>query len=171
MWSGPSAPSSRPQGADYYSSSSQNSMKGGGGSVRFDNRMDTTGYPLPQENLPPVEENKEEMVEEILELEGYSDGGDDEAGDYVDFGNNIKVPTVSDSFEGINFPQLFAASNDHSEKIIDLARQFYCVSFTQFSLLFEWRVIICVIFIYLFVFLEIWRTSRGRRTSRWWTTR
>ncbi|VUZ42220.1 unnamed protein product [Hymenolepis diminuta] len=126
MWSGPSAPSSRPQGADYYSSSSQNSMKGGGGSVRFDNRMDTTSYPLPQENLPPVEENKEEMVEEILELEGYSDGGDDEAEDYVDFGNNIKVPTVSDSFEGINFPQLFAASNDHSEKIIDLARQFYC---------------------------------------------
>nr|CDS32730.1 hypothetical protein HmN_000456520 [Hymenolepis microstoma] len=125
MWSGQAASSSRPQAAEYYSSS-QNSMKGGGGSVRFDNRMNATGYPLPQENLPPVEESKEELIEEVLELEGFSDGGDDESVDYVDFGNNIKVPTVSNSFEGINFLQLFAASNDHSEKIIDLARQFYC---------------------------------------------
>ncbi|KAM7540921.1 hypothetical protein Aperf_G00000026874 [Anoplocephala perfoliata] len=116
MWSAQST--SRP--TDYYPSQAPAKS-----SVRFD-RIDTRGNFYLQENIPQGPEDLAETVEEILELEGSLSPEDEElTEDFVDFGNGIKVSTSSDTFDGINFPQLFAASNDHSEKLIDLARQFY----------------------------------------------
>lgn len=124
MWSAQAT--SRPAG--YYPS--QAPLKN---SVRFD-RTDTRGNFYLQESIPQGSEDLAETVEEIIELEGSLGPEDEElTEDFIDFGNGIKVSTSSDTFDGINFPQLFAASNDHSEKLIDLARQFYPVCFNTIS--------------------------------------
>lgn len=132
MWSGQENATSRPQpSASYYSSSSLNRPSG----VRFEHPVsDASGYPSHPSQEPPLSTMDENTAEEILDLEGKPGDTDDEGSDsddYIDFGNNIRTLSANDVFESINFPHLFEASNEHSERIFDLAKQFFIVRFFQ----------------------------------------
>ena len=106
------------------------------GSVPFDQVEQGNYYALNPAIVPTDSEDLEETLEEIVELEGEL-SSDEEAsmlsGESMGFSNGIKTAAsasgVSMPFEGINFAQLFSASNAHSEKLITLAKQFYPVSF------------------------------------------
>ncbi len=70
-------------------------------------------------------ENMEESLEEIAELEGELSSDD---GEMDGSGLPGMDPRKASPFSGIDFNQLFTASNIHSEQLIELARIFYPVS-------------------------------------------
>ncbi|VDM31346.1 unnamed protein product [Hydatigera taeniaeformis] len=128
MWSSRKSPTFRL--SDYYRSapSHSQSLKSSG---RFD-QVEGGGFYTVDSSMATDPENLEETLEEIAELEGDLSSEDEasmaEGGGELRFSNGIKAPAsaaASVPFEGINFAQLFSASNAHSEKLIALAKQFY----------------------------------------------
>ncbi|KAL5967326.1 hypothetical protein TSMEX_004928 [Taenia solium] len=128
MWSSRKSPTFRL--ADYYrpASSQSQQLKSSG---RFD-QIDAGGFYAVDSSMAAEPENLEETLEEIAELEGELSSDDEasmaEGGGELRFSNGIKTAAsaaASVPFEGINFAQLFSASNAHSEKLIALAKQFY----------------------------------------------
>ncbi|VDK22564.1 unnamed protein product [Taenia asiatica] len=128
MWSSRKSPTFRL--ADYYrpASSQSQPLKSSG---RFD-QIDAGGFYAVDSSMAAEPENLEETLEEIAELEGELSSDDEtsmaEGGGELRFSNGIKTAAsaaASVPFEGINFAQLFSASNAHSEKLIALAKQFY----------------------------------------------
>lgn len=130
LWSSRKSPTFRL--ADYYrpTPSQPQPLKSSG---RFD-QVDAGGFYTVDSSMAAEPENLEETLEEIAELEGELSSDDEasmaEGAGELRFSNGIKTAassaaTSSVPFEGINFAQLFSASNAHSEKLIALAKQFY----------------------------------------------
>ncbi|KAL5111915.1 Serine/threonine-protein phosphatase 6 catalytic subunit [Taenia crassiceps] len=128
MWSSRKSPTFRL--ADYYrpAPSQSQPLKNSG---RFD-QVDAGGFYAVDSSMAAEPENLEETLEEIAELEGELSSDDEasmaEGSGELRFSNGIKATAsaaASVPFEGINFAQLFSASNAHSEKLIALAKQFY----------------------------------------------
>lgn len=131
MWSSRKSPTFRL--SDYYrpAPSQPHPLKSSG---RFD-QVDAGGFYAIDSSMAAEPENLEETLEEIAELEGELSSDDEasmaEGGGELRFSNGIKTAVsiaTNVPFEGINFAQLFSASNAHSEKLIALAKQFYPVS-------------------------------------------
>uniref|UniRef100_A0A5K3FEM2 NR LBD domain-containing protein n=1 Tax=Mesocestoides corti TaxID=53468 RepID=A0A5K3FEM2_MESCO len=96
-------------------------------SGRFDTVDGGGYYTTAGENALVTEpENVEESLEEISELEGELSSEEEAAleAEGLGFGGSSRKP-ASVPFAGINFGQLFSASNAHSEQLIMLAKLFY----------------------------------------------